>query len=111
MRLAATCHAPGMRPHSHAAPRASCRLEPLKEKLGVLVTNLNPKGLAKAAGVVPGDVLLRVDDTPCTNPDDTAMILRGKSGRFELHLRRGASKSGGSRFGLHTSLHAMVADL
>ena len=100
-----------MRPYSHAAPRALSRLEPVKEKLGVLVTNLNPKGLAKAAGVVPGDVLLRVDDTPCTNPDDTAMILRGKSGRFELHLRRGASTSEGSRFGLNTSLHAMVADL
>lgn len=77
----------------------------------MLVTNLNPKGLAHAAGVLPGDVLLRVDDEPCTNPDATAMLLRGKSGRFELHLRRGQKSSGGSRFGMKTSLHAMVADL
>ena len=87
------------------------RFEPIEEKVGVIVTNLNSKGLAHAAGVVLGDVLLRVDDVPCTNPDETAMLLRGKSGRFELHVRRGSSNRRSSELKMHTSLHAVAADL
>ena len=103
-----------LRPGGRASARSPVmrRLDPqTKGKAGVLVNDLNPNGLGKAAGLQPKDVLLKIDGVACTNPDDAAGMLRGKTGKIVLEVKRGSESAAAGRFNLRSSIHALVGDL
>ena len=59
----------------------------------LLVANLAPGGPAEAAGVLIGDLLVALDDTPVTSPEDLLDLLTGArvGHSATLHLVRGGS--------------------
>ena len=60
---------------------------------GVSVSNMTPKGLARASGVRGGDLVLAIDGASIANPDDAAELLRGRSGKIVLTVVRGGNIS------------------
>ena len=59
----------------------------------LLVANVAPGGPAAAAGVLIGDLLVALDDTPVTSPEDLLDLLTGArvGHSATLHLVRGGS--------------------
>jgi hypothetical protein len=59
---------------------------------GAMVSEVLPQSAAAAAGIAPGDILLRVDGTPIDNPDDLKLAVADatRGSMVEVKLLRGA---------------------
>ena len=59
---------------------------------GAMVSEVLPQSAAAAAGIAPGDILLRVDGTPIDNPDDLKLAVAdaARGSVVEVKLLRGA---------------------
>lgn len=59
---------------------------------GVLVSEVMPQSAAAAAGIAPGDILLRVDGTPIDGPDDVKVAVADatRGSLVEVKLLRSA---------------------
>jgi hypothetical protein len=58
---------------------------------GAMVSDVLPQSPAAAAGIAPGDILLRVDGTPIDNPDDLKLAVAdaARGSVVEVKLLRG----------------------
>ena len=69
---------------------ATCDHHPLADARGVLVTALNPQGLAYESRLLKvGDVLLAVNGTPTNDPAMAAAMLREAHGIVRVDVLRG----------------------
>jgi membrane-associated protease RseP (regulator of RpoE activity) len=53
----------------------------VKPGLGLLVKNIDPNSPAAAAGLMPGDVVTRINSTDVTRPDDWVRAVRDSKGK------------------------------
>lgn len=66
-------------------------LEPAPDEGGVRITNVVPRSPAESAGLMSGDVLLRIEGEPVPTPTNVVMAVsgRGPGNRIGISLRRG----------------------
>jgi membrane-associated protease RseP (regulator of RpoE activity) len=66
----------------------------LERETGVVVTGVTPNSAAARAGIQPGDVILRVGETPVSTVEDLQRaLLRALAGRsLEIRLLRGSEE-------------------
>ena len=92
-QLSGVLRGPGLRP---LPLRAGLRrvnqlsLLPVQGRQGARVEAFARRG--QAAGLLPEDIVLRIDGKPCANPDEAASCLRGKQGKIELVVQRGGER-------------------
>ncbi len=60
-----------------AINRRLVRFHKLRKEFGVEVASLDPRGPAQRAGVLPGDILVAINDADVTSPDDLFRFLAG----------------------------------
>jgi serine protease Do len=61
----------------------------LRDSEGVVVTNVEPNSPADDAGIVPGDVILEVNEQPVSNSADFKKAVQGLKGAVLVSLNRG----------------------
>lgn len=62
-------------------------LDPMKS--GIVITKLSKKGLATQLGLLPGDVLVSVNDKAVTNKKDALALLKNNENYWNLVIHRG----------------------
>jgi serine protease Do len=58
-------------------------------RVGLLIDDVAPDGLAGRAGIEPGDIIVAVDALPLTDPRDFVFLLEAASETALLDIRRG----------------------
>jgi uncharacterized iron-regulated protein len=73
-------------------PLLGVMLEDTEDQEGVLVTALNPQGLAKTAGIKEKDIILSIDSEPVNDIEDVKieMLYKEKSDSVMVRVRRPA---------------------
>ena len=68
---------------------SSARRFKLRDREGVVVTDVQPNSPADDAGIVPGDVILEVNKQPVSNGADFKKAIQGLKGDVLVSLNRG----------------------
>lgn len=76
------------------APRVGVRLDPRFPGPGVLIGRVDPATGAAAAGIVEGDVVLKIAGTSLSGPNDFTKALAGKKPgeKVQIEIRRAAGE-------------------
>ena len=74
------------KPASNSVIGVQC--DPSPDGLGVLVTAMNPQALGYKAGLRVSDRLLSVNSERCTDPTQTATMLKAAEGKITLEIIR-----------------------